>query len=132
MGNLNIDVPEWVALDEWLDTNPFDFRVTGTNGEWLWRHGIYITNYPCQCSFIMAIEARMARAILGENYNFKKNVLLFAIIQSLSIAVIYYVADMVFSIMGHQGAVAPIVAVIMPIVMTILLSLVISMIGRRA
>ena len=72
MGNLNIDVPEWVALDEWLDTNPFDFRVTGTNGEWLWRHGIYITNYPCQCSFIMAIEARMARAILGENYNFKK------------------------------------------------------------
>ena len=72
MGNLNIDVPEWVALYEWLDTNPFDFRVTGTNGEWLWRRGIYITNYPCHSSFIMAIEAKMARAILGERYNFKK------------------------------------------------------------
>lgn len=72
MGNLNIDVPEWVHLDEWLDTNPFDFRVTGTNGEWLWRHGIYITNYPCHSSFIMAIEAKMARTILGEKYNFKK------------------------------------------------------------
>ena len=72
MGNLNINVPNWVPLDDWLDTNPFDFRVTGTDGEWLWRHGIYITNYPCQSSFILAIEASMARKILGANYNFKK------------------------------------------------------------
>lgn len=72
MGNLNINVPDWVPLDEWLDTNPFDFRVTGTNGEWLWRRGIYITNYPCHSSFIMAIEAKMARTILGARYNFKK------------------------------------------------------------
>ena len=64
-------------------------------------------------------------------YNFKKNVLLFSIIQSLSIAVIYYVADMVFSIMGHQGAVSPYSAVIMPIVMTIILSLILSLLGRR-
>ena len=72
MGNLNIELPDWQVLDEWLDTNPFDFRVTGSNGEWLWRHGIYVIDYPCHSSFIMAIESRMARTILGEHYNFKK------------------------------------------------------------
>ena len=65
------------------------------------------------------------------NYNFKKNVLLFSVIQSLAIAVIYYVADMVFSIMGHQGAVAPAMTVLAPFVLTILLSLVISLLGRK-
>ena len=65
------------------------------------------------------------------NYRFKKNVLLFSVIQSLSIAVIYYVADMVFSIMGNQGVVTPIGAVIWPIAMTLLLSLVLSLLGRK-
>ncbi len=65
------------------------------------------------------------------NYNFKKNVLLFSVIQSLSIAVIYYVADMVFSIMGHQGAVTPMMTVVAPLVLTCLLSLVISLLGRK-
>ncbi len=79
---------------------------------------------PIAIFVLMFISASMS-------YRFKKNVLLFSIIQSLSIAVIYYVADMVFSIMGHQGAVSPYSAVIMPIVMTIILSLVISLLGRK-
>ena len=65
------------------------------------------------------------------NFSFRRNVLLFSVIQSLSIAVIYYVADMVFSIMGHQGAVAPVMTVVLPIVLTILLSLVLSILGRK-
>ncbi len=65
------------------------------------------------------------------NYRFKKNVLLFSVIQSLAIAVIYYVADMVFSIMGNQGVVSPMGAVIWPIVLTVLLSLVLSLLGRK-
>ena len=65
------------------------------------------------------------------NFSFRRNVLLFSVIQSLSIAVIYYVADMVFSIMGHQGAVAPAMTVVLPIVLTILLSLVLSILGRK-
>ena len=89
------------------------------------------TDYYRRLASPLAIFVLMFISV-SMNFSFRRNVLLFAIIQSLSIAVIYYVADMVFSIMGHQGAVAPIVAVIMPIVMTILLSLVISMIGRRA
>ena len=65
------------------------------------------------------------------NFSFRKNVLLFSVIQSLSIAVIYYVADMVFSIMGHQGAVKPAMAVVLPILFTILLSMVLSLLGRK-
>ncbi len=79
---------------------------------------------PLAIFVLMFISASMG-------YRFKKNVLLFSVIQSLSIAVIYYVADMVFSIMGHQGAVSPYSAVIMPIVMTIILSLVLSLLGRK-
>ena len=79
---------------------------------------------PLAIFVLMFISASMS-------YRFKKNVLLFSVIQSLSIAVIYYVADMVFSIMGHQGAVSPYSAVIMPIVMTIILSLILSLLGRR-
>ena len=79
---------------------------------------------PLAIFVLMFISASMG-------YRFKKNVLLFSIIQSLSIAVIYYVADMVFSIMGHQGAVSPYSAVIMPIVMTIILSLILSLLGRK-
>ena len=58
--------------------------------------------------------------------------LLFSVIQSLSIVVVYYVADMVFSIMGHQGAVTPLQAVILPMILTIALSAVISLLGRKA
>ena len=79
---------------------------------------------PLAIFVLMFISASMG-------YRFKKNVLLFSVIQSLSIAVIYYVADMVFSIMGHQGAVSPYSAVIMPIVMTLILSLILSLLGRK-
>jgi len=49
------------------------------------------------------------------NYRFKKNVFLFSIIQSLSMAVVYYVANMVFSISSTQGLTEPILAAVMPI-----------------
>ena len=65
------------------------------------------------------------------NYRFKKNILLFSVIQSLTIAVVYYVADMVFSIMGHQGAVSPLGAVFLPFAATIALSVVISLLEKR-
>ncbi len=65
------------------------------------------------------------------NYRFKKNVLLFCIIQSLSIAVVYYVADMVFSIAAHQGAVSPYQCVYIPIIVTLLLAWCISFLTRR-
>ena len=120
--NTSVDTMDRATAEEYLagleDTNRNTWQERATE----YYRRIYS---PLAIFVLMFISASM-------NFSFRRNVLLFAIIQSLSIAVIYYVADMVFSIMGHQGAVAPIVAVIMPIVMTILLSLVISMIGRRA
>lgn len=65
------------------------------------------------------------------NYRFKKNILLFSVIQSLAIAVIYYVADMVFSIMGHQGAVSPAQAVFLPFAATVALSVLISLVESK-
>ena len=88
------------------------------------------TDYIRRVSSPLAILVLMFISV-SMGYNFKKNVLLFSIIQSLSIAVIYYVADMVFSIMGHQGAVAPAMTVVAPLVLTVLLSLVISLLGRK-
>lgn len=89
------------------------------------------TDYARRISEPFAIFVLMIISVCI-NYRFKKNVLLFSIIQSLSIAVVYYVADMVFSIMGHQGAVTPVGAVILPIVLTIVLSGIISLVGRKA
>ena len=88
------------------------------------------TDYYRRLGAPLAIFVLMFIAV-SMNYNFKKNVLLFSVIQSLSIAVIYYVADMVFSIMGHQGAAPPLMTVAAPIVLTALLSLVISLLGRK-
>ncbi len=79
---------------------------------------------PLAIFTLMAISALM-------DYRFKKSVLLFSIIQSLSVAVVYYVADMVFSIAGHQGAVAPYMTVVLPIAITLLLSFIISLISRK-
>lgn len=65
------------------------------------------------------------------NYSFKKNVLLFSIIQSLSIAVVYYCADMVFSIASHQGAISPYWAVAFPLIVTVSVAYIISLLGRK-
>ena len=65
------------------------------------------------------------------DYNIKKNVLLFSVIESLCVAVVYYVSDMVFSIFAHQGAFPPLFAVVLPVVTTIVLAAVINEFGKR-
>ncbi len=65
------------------------------------------------------------------DYNLKKNVLLFSIIESLCVAVVYYVSDMVFSIAAHQGAYSPVWAVILPLVSTIVIAAGINELGKR-
>ena len=64
------------------------------------------------------------------SYSMKKNVLLFSIIQSLCIAVVYYVCDMVFSIAAHQGTIHPMFSVILPVVITIMINFIIDRLGR--
>ena len=65
------------------------------------------------------------------DYNLKKNVLLFSIIESLCVAVVYYVSDMVFSIAAHQGTFSPKWAVILPLLSTIVIAAGINEVGKR-
>lgn len=85
----------------------------------------YRTRFQAVAIFVlMFISAAM-------NYRFKKNILLFSIIQSLSIAIAYYCADMVFSIAAHQGAIHPYSSVILPLVVTVAAAYIISLLGKR-
>lgn len=65
------------------------------------------------------------------DYNIKKNVLLFSVVESLCVAVVYYVSDMVFSIFAHQGAFHPVFAVILPVVSTLAIAVLINEGGKR-
>jgi len=53
------------------------------------------------------------------NYRYKKNVLLFSIITSLFIAVIYYVVQMVTLIMAKQGVIEPIWGMVIPMIVIV-------------
>ena len=64
------------------------------------------------------------------NYRFKKNVFLFSIIQSLCTAVVYYVCEMVVTIMCSQAILDPAFSVIIPTTGTLVLSLLIRVIGK--
>lgn len=55
-------------------------------------------------------------------YSLKKNILLFAIITSLIVAVVYYVVQMVTMIAARQGVLSPIWAMVIPSVVVLLLA----------
>ena len=64
------------------------------------------------------------------NYRFKRNVFLFSIIQSLCTAVVYYVLQMLCSIMSSQAVVSPLTGALIPILAVLALSLAIRFIGH--
>ena len=78
---------------------------------------------PWAIFVLMTVSATMS-------YSMKKNVLLFSIIQSLCIAIVYYVSDMVFSIASHQGTIHPIMSVLLPVVITISINFILDKLGR--
>ncbi len=53
------------------------------------------------------------------HYKYKKNVLLFSIITSLFIAVIYYVVQMVTLIMAKQGVIEPVWGMVIPMIVVV-------------
>ncbi|MBK5200020.1 MAG: LptF/LptG family permease [Spirochaetaceae bacterium] len=57
------------------------------------------------------------------NYRNKRNVFLFAIFNSIVIAVVYYVAKMLFQIMSRQGVIEPISSVLIPYLIVALFTL---------
>ncbi|HZJ87952.1 MAG TPA: LptF/LptG family permease [Sphaerochaeta sp.] len=66
--------------------------------------------------FILALVA------LTVSYRFKKNVLLFSIISSLIIAVIYYVLQMLTLIIARQGVISATTAMIIPMIVVFMVA----------
>lgn len=71
----------------------------------------------CLTPFILIFIACMIR------FNFKKNILLFSIIYSLSIAVLYYVVQMVTLIMAKQGVIAPLWGMVIPMIVVLCIAI---------
>lgn len=65
-----------------------------------------------------------------QNYRFKKNVLLFSIVWSLCVGVVYYVVQMLSLIMAGQGMIAPPLGMLVPFGVILLLSLALSVAFR--
>lgn len=65
------------------------------------------------------------------NYRYKKNVLLFTIILSLCLAVVYYVVQMMTLILARQGMVGPVAGMLLPMVVTPLFVLASQSLLRR-
>lgn len=63
-------------------------------------------------------------------YKFKKNVLLFSIITSLCVAVVYYVVQMLTLIMAKQGVIPPIAGMLVPMFVVFLLPFLAALISR--
>ena len=56
------------------------------------------------------------------SYRYKKNILLFSIITAISIAVIYYVVQMLTLIMARQGVLDPVWAMVIPMIVLLLVA----------
>ena len=119
--NMKISTMEYRSAVEYLE------RLRQVNpSSWVEKE----TEFLRRLSEPLGIFVLMMISILM-NYTFKKNILLFSIVQSLLIAVVYYVSDMVFSIVCKQGMIAPYYVVVMPLLFTVILSFAISAIGKR-
>lgn len=60
----------WLPLDKYLNLRPFDLRIHGRHGECLYRGDIFIRNHPYMDMFLIAIETKMAKQILGDGYDY--------------------------------------------------------------
>lgn len=118
--NLNVETMGFSAASSYLkklkNTSPQAWQEKCTD----WLRSLFS---PLSIFVLMTVSATMS-------YSMKKNVLLFSIIQSLCIAIVYYVSDMVFSIASHQGTIHPIMSVILPIVITIGINFILDKLGK--
>ena len=60
----------WISLKDYLNIRPFDLRIHGIFGQWLYRDEIMIKNHPYEDMFLIAVEKTMAQKILGKDYDF--------------------------------------------------------------
>lgn len=74
----------------------------------------------------------MVTIAISINYKGKKNVFLFAIFNSILIAVIYYVSKMLFQIVCRQGIMHPIYSMLIPYAIVLIFTFISNISSRRA
>jgi lipopolysaccharide export system permease protein len=74
----------------------------------------------------------MVTIAISINYKGKKNIFLFAIFNSIFIAVIYYVSKMLFQIVCRQGVMHPIYSVLLPYAIVLIFTLLSNISSKRA
>jgi lipopolysaccharide export system permease protein len=74
----------------------------------------------------------MVTIAISINYKGKKNVFLFAIFNSILVAVIYYVSKMLFQIICRQGIMHPIYSVLLPYAIVLIFTLISNISNKRA
>ncbi len=119
--NLSMETMQAKAAYEYLS------RLKNVN-RMAWQEGM--TDFISRVTEPLGILILSAIA-MSMSYSFKKNVFLFSIVQSLVIAVVYYVANMVFSIASRQGAIETYTLVYLPSLITMALSYVLSLLAKR-
>lgn len=81
--------------------------------------------FECLSPLVMIIIA------CSVNYKFKKNVLLFSILSCISIAVVYYVVQMLTLILAHQGIIQPSLGSLLPFAFILLFTALFSRLLRK-
>lgn len=119
--NINVETMDFISANNYLNNLKLRDRES-----WQEKATDYYRSLFKSISILLLLSISASF-----DYILKKNILLFSIIQSLSIAVVYYVSDMVFSIFAHQGAISPIMCIILPILITIILALIINKLGKQ-
>ena len=65
---LAMDFKNWVNLEDYINSNPVDIRITGETGEWIHRKYVWLINDPSSDRIIVVIEQHIVSTILGYDY----------------------------------------------------------------
>ena len=97
--------------------NPEQYASLGTE--------YYKRIFSCLTPLVMMIIA------CSMSYRFKKNILFISLICSISVAVVYFVVQMMTMMMADQGVIAPQLGTLVPFAAIIMVSLIINAFMRR-
>lgn len=102
-------------------------RLKSVNKEaWFIKATDYLRSFSSPLAILV-----FALLAITFSYNQKKNVFLFSIVQSVCIAVVYYVSDMLAAIFSKEGIISPYLCILLPIIFSLSFSLIFDKILRR-
>lgn len=108
---LELDTTEWVAVSDLIESKQLDIRVHGEFGEMFYRPNVFFKRLESSCDVLMAIEAPMAKRVVGDTGDMSKVYVTFHGYNTTDKAITYksaYVrsdtaAAMVYAMIGVTG-----------------------------